>query len=200
MFSVVVALVIGFYYIFVNQRLQRIDNQKIPKMKIVDVNELAPEKFVVMFGNIVELWPQAAKAVVTQRPFDSRHSLHLAFATYLENLSIQEKVAVLQSHPDLAGKLINENEISIDSTNEQNAAGLNQLTEQQKKELIKLSAEYTAKFGFPFVICVRQSNKIERILDGFRERLPNSREIEIENGINQVEHISMLRIDNIVEN
>lgn len=39
----------------------------------------------------------------------------------------------------------------------------------------------------------------ERIIEGLHLRLPNSREVEITNGINHVKRIGQLRIENIVE-
>ena len=189
-------------------------------MKIGEVNELLDGVFVDVFKNVVELYPRAAQSVVLQRPFKSLNELIDAFNNYLEALKTAEKgaqkeklmwfsilnivfflflVAILQSHPDLAGKLLFENKLSVDSANEQAAAGLNKLTDEQKNELVKLNAEYSEKFGFPFVICVRQNNKIERILEGLHQRLPNSREDEITNGINHVKKICQLRIENIVE-
>ncbi|XP_055303619.1 2-oxo-4-hydroxy-4-carboxy-5-ureidoimidazoline decarboxylase-like [Sitodiplosis mosellana] len=168
-------------------------------MKIADVNELLDEEFEELFKNVVELFPKAAKTVVLQRPFDSLNELTVAFNNYLENLDVAEKIAVLQSHPDLAGKLLFENKLSVDSANEQAGAGLDKLTDEQKNQLVKLNAEYSEKFGFPFVICVRQNNKIERILEGLHQRLPNNREQEITNGINNVKKICQLRIENIVE-
>lgn len=169
------------------------------KMKISDVNELSPKKFEEVFENVVELWPKAAEVVAAQRPFAGLNNISLAFNNYLENLSVNDKVAVLQSHPDLAGKLLEQNRLSSESAKEQAGAGLHLLTDKQKEQLVKLNAEYLEKFGFPFVICVRQNNKIERILEGLAERLPNTRDEEIVNGINQVKNICQLRIEDIVD-
>lgn len=168
-------------------------------MKIAEVNELTDKQFEEVFKNVVELFSKAAKAIASQRPFDNLNELIISFNNYLENLNVTEKVFVLQSHPDLAGKLLFENKLSTDSANEQTGAGLDKLTDDQKNQLIKLNAEYSEKFGFPFVICVRQNNKIERILEGLNQRLPNTRDEEIINGINQVKMICQLRIENLVE-
>lgn len=169
------------------------------KLKIEDVNHLSAAEFNDLFKNVVELWPQAADAVVSQRPFEHLHNLIFAFVDYLENLTVDDKIAVLKSHPDLAGKLLAEDKLSEESAAEQAFAGLNRLTTDQQSDLIKLNTEYANKFGFPFVICVRQTNKIERILAGIRERLPNNRNDEIINGIDQVKNICQIRIESIVQ-
>lgn len=171
----------------------------IKKLKIEDVNSLSADEFKDLFKNVVELWPNAGDAVVLQRPFAHLHNLIFAFVDYLDNLNLNDKVAVLQSHPDLAGKLLTENKLSEESAAEQAFAGLNRLTDQQQLDLVELNQEYANKFGFPFVICVRQTNKIEHILSGIRERLPNNRNDEIINGIDQVKNICQIRIESIVQ-
>lgn len=168
-------------------------------MKISEVNQLLDQDFVEVFKNVVELYPKAAQSVVLQRPFANLNELIVAFNNFLENLQVSEKVFILQSHPDLAGKLLFENKLSADSASEQAGAGLDKLSDEQKNHLVKLNGEYSEKFGFPFVICVRQNNKIERILEGLNQRLPNGRDEEIINGINQVKKICQLRIESIVE-
>lgn len=169
------------------------------KLSIEDVNKLPSTEFVNLFKNAVELWPQAAESTVQQRPFNSLNELVDHFSDYLENLSIDDRVAVLKSHPDLAGKLLDENKLSNESATEQSLAGLDKLTAEKKTQLVQSNTEYSEKFGFPFVICVRQNNKIDRILEGFRERLQNNRHQEIINGTEQVKKICQLRIENIVQ-
>lgn len=169
------------------------------KLNIDSVNNLSDAAFVDLFENVVELWPNAAEAIVQQRPFVNVDELILAFANYLQNLDVEMKVGVLQSHPDLAGKLLTEDKLSIESAAEQAFAGLNRLTNEQATTLVELNDEYSKKFGFPFVICVRQNNKIERILTGIRDRLPNNRNEEIINGINHVKNICQIRIEQLVE-
>lgn len=169
------------------------------KLTIIDLNKLNSGEFLNLFKNVVELWPAAAEIVQTKKPFKNLNEFINEFNSYLENLSVDDKIAVLRSHPDLAGKLLDENKLSEESAQEQASVGLDKLTAEQKTQLIQLNAEYYQKFIFPFVICVRQSNKIEKILEGFRLRLPNAREIEIINGINEVKKICRLRIESIVD-
>lgn len=168
------------------------------KFSIENVNKFSSSEFVHAFKNVVELWPNASETVFKKHPFADRTELITHFTGYLENLNISDKVTVLQSHPDLAGKLMDENKLSNESTDEQISAGLNQLTVQQSLQMLELNTKYKEKFGFPFVICVRQNNKIECILDGFRKRLPNTRDQEIINGIEEVKKICQLRIEDIV--
>lgn len=169
------------------------------KLSIQAVNKLSEHEFLDLFKNVVELWPRAAETVYDSHPFTDLEELVAKFENYLETLSVEDKIEVLQSHPDLAGKLLDENKLSEESAQEQASIGLNKLTVGQKTELVQLNDEYRNKFGFPFVICVRQSKKIEAILEGFHYRLPNDRIMEIFNGIAEVKKICKIRTSNIVD-
>lgn len=169
------------------------------KLSLEAVNSLAPAEFLRIFHNVVELWPAAAAHVSTKIPFGSITELATHFSHYLENIDNSSKILILQSHPDLAGRLLNTNSLSVESANEQAAAGLDQLQPQQRLLLSDLNKQYRDKFGFPFVICVRQTNKIQKILEGIGARLPNDKQTEIVLGINEVKKICDIRIGDIVE-
>lgn len=163
------------------------------------MNELPPAEFHEKFINIVELWSEAAVFVSALAPFHSLEGLIRGFDVYLGQLNLFNKINVLKHHPDLAGKLAESGALSAESQEEQQQAGLNTLTKMQKNELFELNEEYKAKFGFPFVICVRETRKIEEILSAMKDRLNNSMEEEIEIGINEVKKISRLRVLQIVQ-
>lgn len=167
------------------------------KLSIEEVNNLTKSDFQEKFKNVVELWPKAAEEVSENLPFPSVNELVNQFWEYLEHSSESIKEQILISHPDLAGKLAQE-ELSPESQNEQAQAGLNTLTAEQKRQLQQLNDEYKQKFGFPFVICVRVTNKIEAILAGLRARLPNNRATELKTGINEVKKICEIRICDII--
>lgn len=105
----------------------------------------------------------------------------------------------MRQHPDLAGKLAESGDLSAESTAEQQQAGLADLTMSQKQELNELNEEYKIKFGYPFVICVRETNKLEAILSAIKLRLNNTVEQEVQTGIDEVKKICRLRIQQIVE-
>lgn len=163
------------------------------------MNALPPSDFHKIFINIVELWSEAAVFVSALSPFHSLEGLIRGFEVYLGQLNPENKLKVLQHHPDLAGKLAESGGLSAESLEEQKQAGLDVLTKVQKKELSEFNEEYKAKFGFPFVICVRETNKLEAILSAIKIRLNNTMEQELEVGINEVKKISRLRVLQIVQ-
>jgi len=89
-------------------------------------------------------------------------------------------------------------ELTDESAAEQKAAGLDTMTAQEKATLKEANIQYKEKFGFPFVICARQ-NKKDAILKGIQHRLNNSADQELKTGIEEVEKICLLRLQNIVK-
>ena len=111
-----------------------------------------------------------------------------------ENSSKEKKMEILNAHPDLADKA----KIALltpDSKKEQNSAGLDECSEEELNEFKKLNSTYK-KFGFPFILAVKDKNKIE-ILNNFRKRVNSEPQIEFEEAIKQVKKIATLRLDEL---
>ncbi|CAH1635242.1 unnamed protein product [Spodoptera littoralis] len=168
-------------------------------ISISEVNSLSDEQFESTFANVIELWPYAAKEVKGKRPFQNVPALCEAFQSYLEDITLEDKLTILKLHPDLAGRLAARGELTAESAGEQRAAGLEGLTPEQKKTMDESNQRYKAKFDFPFIICARE-NKVQSIIEGLQHRYSNNREQEITTGINEVKKICKLRILDIVKN
>ena len=110
---------------------------------------------------------------------------------------LTSEIALIQAHPDLAGKAALAGTLGAASTGEQAAAGLNRLTADELARFTRLNAAYREKFGFPFVICARLLTK-EEILQAFARRLDNSAEEEISSALEEIGKISMLRLRDIL--
>ena len=65
----------------------------------------------------------------------------------------------MRAHPDLAGKAAIEGTLTPDSRREQSSAGLDRLTPEEYEAFTSANAAYRERFGFPFVICVRDHDK-----------------------------------------
>ena len=107
------------------------------------------------------------------------------------------KEAILRAHPDLAGKLAQDNNLTPESTREQAAAGLSDIPRDKQDAIGELNARYKDKFDFPFVICARE-NKIESILKGLTSRLENGREQEVLIGTGEIKKICWYRIIELI--
>jgi 2-oxo-4-hydroxy-4-carboxy-5-ureidoimidazoline decarboxylase len=168
------------------------------KLTLTQLNELQPSEFHELFVNVVEHWSQAAIFVSALLPFQTYGHLFDGFNRYLDKLSAETKVKVLRQYPDLAGKLSDSDMLSPDSKLEHEACGLDKLAAGQKQALTQLNESYKNKFGFPFIICVRE-NKFESILSGLQQRINNTMNQEIEIEMAEVKKICRLRICQIVD-
>ena len=65
-----------------------------------------------------------------------------------------------------------------DSTAEQGGAGLNALSREEMARIADLNRRYREKFGFPFIIAVRQNTK-DGIFREFERRLAHDRDTEL---------------------
>jgi OHCU decarboxylase len=83
------------------------------------------------------------------------------------------------------------------SVAEQSSAGLDRLTGEEYERFNQLNAAYRGKFGFPFIIAVRQHDK-GGILAAFETRLRNTIEQEVDAALTQVATITRLRLDALV--
>lgn len=170
---------------------------KLPQT-IDNLNIIPATEFQDIFSNVIENWPQAAIQIASLRPFIDTNQLVERFEEYLSDIDDASKVKILQLHPDLAGKLAAEDKLTAESAQEQASAGLNLISNEQRQQLNELNEKYKLKFGFPFVVCVRETNKIEAILRGITSRLQNGNGEELNAGINEVKKICRLRIGQII--
>lgn len=169
------------------------------KFSIHNLNIISEIEFQNIFRNVIENWPQAAIQISSTRPFQDEDHLLQQFDNYLSNIDAALKEKILQLHPDLAGKLASDEKLTNESAQEQASAGLNLISCEQRQQLNELNEKYKTKFGFPFVICVRVTNRIEAILRGITSRLENTRDEELHTGINEVKKICRLRIGQIID-
>jgi OHCU decarboxylase len=159
-------------------------------------SEMDRTQFVGHFGGVFEhsRW-------IAERAFDGELSpandtasgLHFALRTQFRMASDDERMGVITAHPDLAGKLAAARRLTEASTAEQASAGLDALTDHERSQFSELNAAYLAKFGFPFIVAVRDNTK-PMILEAMRTRLGNTRHNEIEAACAQIERIALLRL------
>jgi OHCU decarboxylase len=159
-------------------------------------SEMDLATFVSEFGGIFEHSPwiaERAHALELGPTHDTARGVHSALARVFRSASEEERLGVLTAHPDLAGKLAAAKRLTAESTAEQASAGLDALTDAERAAFTRLNAEYTEKFGFPFIIAVRDHDKAG-ILAAFERRIGQDREAEFAEACRQVERIAELRL------
>lgn len=155
------------------------------------INKLFKSEFIKVFTNIFENASWIAEELYNQKPFDNFEELSSKILDIFETTTRDKQLKILNAHPDLANKT----KISLltpDSLKEQTSAGLDQCTEEEFSEFKKLNDTYK-KFGFPFILAVKEKTKIE-ILNNFRKRISSDPEIEFDEAVKQVKQIASLRL------
>jgi OHCU decarboxylase len=142
---------------------------------------------------VFEHSPWIAEDTWHRRPFADLDALHLALCETVRHASQQQQLALIRAHPDLVGRAAVAGGLTPASTAEQASAGLDRLSPEEITLFQQFNASYQAKFGFPFVICARL-NKKDAILNGFRERMTNSANQEIETALAEIFKIARLRL------
>lgn len=155
------------------------------------INKLPQGEFIKVFANIFENAIWIAEELYNQKPFDNFEELCSKMLNIFETATREKQLKILNAHPDLANKT----KISLltpDSLKEQINAGLDQCTKEEFNEFKKLNNTYK-KFGFPFILAVKEKTKIE-ILNNFRKRISSDPEIEFDEAVKQVKQIASLRL------
>lgn len=159
------------------------------KYQIAEINQLNQSDFVAVLGGIFEDSPWVAEKVYDKRPFADLLSLHQAMVRVVAEASLAEQLALIRAHPDLGSKV----KMSESSVQEQAGAGLDRLSGEEYERFQLLNKRYKDKFGFPFIIAVKNHTK-ESILNAFSIRLENSKEVEIETALQEIYQIAWFRL------
>jgi 2-oxo-4-hydroxy-4-carboxy-5-ureidoimidazoline decarboxylase len=154
--------------------------------------------FVGALGHLFEHSPWVAEAAWAKRPFRDVSHLHAELCAAMRGAAREQQMALIRAHPDLAGRLAQQNKLTAESTREQASAGLSQLSAGELAEFQRLNAAYLARFGFPFIICARLSNK-SAILKAMQARAGNSAEQEFQTALGEIEKSAQLRLKDFLK-
>lgn len=158
-----------------------------------DFNTLSSEAFVARYAGVVEHSPWVIERAAARRPFAD---LAEGIVAVLDDATPDERVSVIRAHPELAGRAAIAGTLTAESQSEQASAGLDRMTAAEFERFHALNAAYGARFGFPFVICVRRTDRAG-ILRAMAERLENDRETEVATAMNEIGHIVRLRLETL---
>lgn len=119
---------------------------------------------------------------------------HADLMAIVREATSEEQLSLIRAHPELAGKAAVDGKLTEASAAEQASAGLDRLTQAEFDRFHTLNAAYREKFGFPFIICVRLTEKAG-ILAAMERRLENDRNTEIATAVDEIGKIVRLRLD-----
>ena len=167
-------------------------------MQLDTLNELDQAQFTEALGDIFEHSPWIPALTWEKRQFTGFKDLHGKLTETVEEATESQQLALIRAHPDLAGKLAVAGELTAFSTAEQQSARLDQLTTEQFDHMSQMNEAYKAKFGFPFIICVKDHNQ-ESIFSHFESRLNNDQTAEHQEALKQIGRIAWHRLHDLIE-
>jgi 2-oxo-4-hydroxy-4-carboxy-5-ureidoimidazoline decarboxylase len=162
-----------------------------------DLNAMDEDAFVAALDGVVEHSPWVARAARAGRPFASVADLRGALEAAMRAAPRDRQVALIRAHPELAGREARAGELTAESAGEQARVGLDRLTADELRRLQGLNADYRERFGFPFVVCVREHTK-DSILAWGTERLAHTADDEVAIALGEIAKIAGLRLADLV--
>ncbi len=174
--------------------MRNVDSSDFHMPTLDQLNAASRNDFVAALANVFEHSVWIAEAAVAARPFGRLADLHDAMVGAVRGAAAGRKRALIEAHPDLADKTARAAGLTADSTAEQAGAGLDRLSDAEYATFHRLNTAYRAKFGFPFIVCVRRHSK-DSILRQFERRLGNDAAGELDTALGEVFRIAALRLD-----
>lgn len=167
------------------------------QISLADLNAASKADFVAALANVVEYSPWIAEQLAGKRPFAGINQLHAALMTAIQSAEPDVQLTLIRAHPDLANKTQRAAGLTVESTDEQNSAGLDRLSDAEYTAFERVNNAYRDKFGFPYIVCVRRHTR-DSILRDFETRLLNIVKTETRRAIEEIGRISALRLDQLV--
>ncbi len=163
------------------------------------VHTLSAADFVSRFGGVYEHSPWIAQQC-HQNGLSAQENtpagLSAALQVVVAAAERDQLMALINAHPDLAGKAAVQGTLTAESTSEQSGAGIDQCSAEEFARFQRFNKAYKEKFGFPFIMAVKGSNR-HLILAAFAERLQHDAAVEYTRAISEINKIARFRLDAI---
>jgi N-carbamoyl-L-amino-acid hydrolase len=170
-----------------------------PSLTLGGLNALDQAAFTQALDGVYEHSPWIAQAAWAQRPFKTLTQLKHALATVVRRSSREAQIGLIQAHPELASKAAVAGQLTQESNHEQNKAGLTQCSPEEFQRLLQLNRDYSAKFGWPFILAVRGPRGLglsrQTIIDTFSRRLRHSAAFELAECLRNIHRIAEIRLN-----
>src|SRR5262245_39193232 len=140
-------------------------------LSLETLNAMPASSFVAAVGEAFEHAAWVAEVAAGGRPYPTVAELHQAMMQAVRTAPPDRLKAFIGGHPEL-GSRVKRADLTDHSQAEQGGLGLDRLSAEEFDRFSRLNAAYRAKFGFPFIICVRRHTR-DSILRQFERRLAN---------------------------
>jgi OHCU decarboxylase len=168
-------------------------------LTLAALNAMPVDAFVAALGGVFEHSPWVAERVVQRRPFASVNALHAAMVDAVRRAGQEEQLALLRSHPELAGREAQDGTLTSDSTGEQGRLGFTSLSREEFGRVAAANRAYRGKFGFPCIVALAlHADRGTVIAEMERRATGSDRSAEIETALEQIAAITESRLRKLV--
>ncbi|MCX2929229.1 purine/pyrimidine permease [Mycobacterium sp. CVI_P3] len=133
-----------------------------------EVNAMTRERFTEVFGHVVQDVPWAVERAFEQRPFTDTRALREAFQDAVLTGSSEQQLELIRAFPNLGAEDATGHALAVDHV------ALSKLDEDDHNDVVELATAYEEHFGFPLVICARETERFDRVLKNGWSRIDNS--------------------------
>jgi OHCU decarboxylase len=157
-----------------------------------EVNAMTKERFTEVFGHVVQDVPWAIDRAYQQRPFDDTKHLREAFQDAVLTGSSEQQLELIRAFPDLGEEDETGQALAVDHV------ALSHLDEEDHNDVVSLASAYRQHFGFPLVICARETSHFDRVLRNGWSRIDNSTGAEKAFALIEIAKIANYRFEDLV--
>ncbi|OZG26946.1 xanthine permease [Williamsia sp. 1138] len=161
-------------------------------IRLAEINKMTLEEFRETFGGLVQNVTWVVDAAYEQRPFENAHDLRASFQDALLTGSDEQQLELIRAFPDLDAEDEVGDMIASDHT------ALSNLEEEEHDNIVEMARAYRQQFGFPLVICARETERYERVLRNGWTRMDNAAGSEKSFALIEIAKIANYRFDDLV--
>jgi N-carbamoyl-L-amino-acid hydrolase len=163
------------------------------------INTAPRAEALQLLDGLYEHAPWVADKALDARPFQSLAQLKQVMARVLQGAGPEAQLGLIRAHPELAGKAMVSQSLTLQSRQEQDKAGLTDCTPEEFATLQQLNTDYNAKFGFPFILAVRGPRgtglRKQQIIATFARRLQHPPDFEQQECLRNIHRVVELRLN-----
>ena len=167
-------------------------------IELARLNSADRDAFVAALGGVFERAPWVAERACAQRPFATVADLLRALLAVVTSAGEADQMALIRAHPELGGRVARAGAMTPESRQEQGSLGLDRLGDAEFQRFERLNEAYRKRFDFPFIICARRHTR-DSVLSEFERRLENSPHAERAAALDEIGHITRLRLVDMVD-
>lgn len=167
-------------------------------VRLDEVNAMTKDHFVATFGRLFQGADWPVERAATQRPFADTHELRVSFQDALFACSHTEALELMRDYPDLGADSVAEGSQGPDSLADQSSAGLTLLNDTDHAAFEELASTYRDRFDIPLIVCVRDVEAPEHLVERAWRRMENSPAQEHATALIEIAKIANHRFSDLV--